>query len=121
MDEFIIDSTQYQKDTEYIDGRYESVKSLFFLIKLEAPRGTRGNINSSPPWQNGLRFADDILRCIFVNEKFRILMKLLLKFVPMGPFDSNPALVQIMAWHRIGDTPLSEPMLTRITDPYMRH
>ena len=26
-----------------------------------------------------------------------------------------------MAWHRIGDKPLSEPMLTRFNDPYMRH
>ena len=26
-----------------------------------------------------------------------------------------------MAWHRIGDKPLSEPMLTRFFDAYMRH
>ena len=26
-----------------------------------------------------------------------------------------------MAWHQIGDKPLSEPMLTWITDAYMRH
>ena len=26
-----------------------------------------------------------------------------------------------MAWYRIGDTPLSEPILTRFTDGYMRH
>ena len=26
-----------------------------------------------------------------------------------------------MAWHRIGDKPLSEPMLTRFVDAYMRH
>ena len=26
-----------------------------------------------------------------------------------------------MAWHRIGDKPLSEPMLTQFTDVYMRH
>ena len=26
-----------------------------------------------------------------------------------------------MAWHRIGDKPLSEPMLTWYTDAYMRH
>ena len=32
----------------------------------------------------------------------------LLKFVPKGPTDINPALVSIMAWHRMGDKPLSE-------------
>ena len=26
-----------------------------------------------------------------------------------------------MAWRRIGDKPLSEPMLTQFTDAYMRH
>ena len=44
-----------------------------------------------------------------------------LTFVPKGPIDINPALVQIMAWRRIGDKPLSGPMLTRFTDTFMRH
>ena len=48
-----------------------------------------------------------------VNAKFCILNKISLKFVLKGPVDNNPALVYIMAWHRIGDKPLSEPMLTR--------
>ena len=34
-------------------------------------------------------------------------------FFPKGPIDNKLALVQIMAWHGIGDKPLSEPMLTR--------
>ena len=38
-------------------------------------------------------FADDIFRCIFVNEKFCILIKISLKFVLEGPIDDNPALV----------------------------
>ena len=60
------------------------------------------------PGQNGRHFADDISRCIFVNEKFCILIKISLKFVPKGPINNNPALVQIMAWHRTGNKPLSE-------------
>ena len=40
-----------------------------------------------------------------------ILIKISLKFVPKGPINNIPALVQIMAWHRQGDKPLSEPML----------
>ena len=50
-------------------------------------------INSSPPGQNGRHFADDIFRCILVNEKFCILIKILLKFVPKGPTDDNPVLI----------------------------
>ena len=50
-------------------------------------------LNPSPPGQNGRHFADDIFICIFVNEKFGILIKISLKFVPRGPVDNNPALV----------------------------
>ena len=78
------------------------------------------HVNSSPPAQNGRRFADDIFRCIFLNEKFCILVKISLKLVPKGPIDNEPALVQIMAWRRIAGKPLSEPMLAWITDAYMR-
>ena len=42
-----------------------------------------------PPGQNGRQFTHDI----FVNEKFCILIKISLKFVPKAPIDSNPALV----------------------------
>ena len=50
-------------------------------------------INSSPPGQNGGHFAEDIFSCIFLNEKFCILIKISVKFVPKGPIDNNPALV----------------------------
>ena len=42
-------------------------------------------------------------------------------FVPKGPIDNKWALVQVMAWRRIGDKPLPEPMLIQFTDTYMRH
>ena len=34
-----------------------------------------------------------IFRCIFMNEKFFIFIKISLKFVPKGHIDNNPALV----------------------------
>ena len=37
--------------------------------------------------------ADDIFRCIFMNEKFCILIEISLKFVPKGLIDNIPALV----------------------------
>ena len=66
-------------------------------------------------------FADDIFKCIFVNEKFCILIKISLKFVPKSLIDNKAALVQVMAWRRAGDKPLPEPMLTEFTEAYMRH
>ena len=65
--------------------------------------------------------ADDNFRCIFLNENDRIPIRISLKFVPRSPIDNKPALVQVMAWRRIGDKPLPEPMLTQFTDVYMRH
>ena len=64
-----------------------------------------------PTRQSDCHFADDIFRCIFVNDKFCILMKISLKFIHKGPTDNNPALVQIMGWHRAGDKPLYASMM----------
>ena len=43
-----------------------------------------------------------------------ILIKFSMKFVPKGPINNIPALVQIMAWRRPGDKPLSEPLMARL-------
>ena len=73
------------------------------------------------PRQYGRRFTNDVFKCLFLNEKFGILIQISLQFVPNGPINNIPALVQIMAWRLPGDKPLSEPMLTQFTDAYMRH
>ena len=72
---------------------------------------TEGAINTLRPRQDGRHFPDDILKWIFLNENLLISIKISLKFVPMGPISNIPALVQIMAWRRPGDKPLSEPMM----------
>ena len=43
-----------------------------FLQRHWAKTKNLGFFNSSPPGQNGCHFADNIFRCIFVNEKFCI-------------------------------------------------
>ena len=70
--------------------------------------------NTLRPRQNGRHFTDDTFRRIFLNETFRISIEISLKFVPMGPINNITALVQIMAWRRSGDKPLSEPMMVRL-------
>ena len=52
-----------------------------------------------------------MFKCIFFNENVWFPIKISLKFVPKGPINNIPALVQIMAWRRPGDKPLSEPMM----------
>ena len=68
-------------------------------------------VNTLRPRQNGHHFANDIFKCIFLNENVWISRKISLKFVPKVRINNNPALVQIMAWRRPGDKPLSEPMM----------
>ena len=71
-------------------------------------------LNSLRPRQNGRRFADDTFKRIFWNENVRILIKISLKFVPKGPINNNPVLIEIMAWCRSGDKPLSQPMMVSL-------
>ena len=49
-----------------------------------------------------------------MHENIRISIKISLKFVPNVPISIIPALVQIMAWRRPGDKPLSEPIMVRL-------
>ena len=72
------------------------------------------DVNTLRPIQNGRHFADDIFNCIFSNENAWISINISLKFVPRGQIDNIPSLVQIMAWRRPGDKPLSEPMMVSL-------
>ena len=82
-----------------------------FLYNIFTPHCS---LNTLRPRQNGRHFPDDIYKCIFLNENVWISIKISLQFVPMGPINNIPALVQIMAWRRSGDKPLSEPMMVRL-------
>ena len=70
--------------------------------------------NTLRPRQNGHHFPDDTFKRIFLNENIRISTQISLKFVPKGPINNVRALVQIMAWRRPGDKPLSEPMIVSL-------
>ena len=71
-------------------------------------------INTLRPRRNEQHFADDIFKRIFFDENVWISITIPLKFVPKGPINNIPALVQIMAWRRSGDKPLSEPMMVSL-------
>ena len=67
--------------------------------------------NTLWPRRNGRHFPDNIFKCISLNENVWISINISLQFVPKGPINNIPALVQIMAWRRAGANPLSEPMM----------
>ena len=68
-----------------------------------------GCINTLRPRQNGRHFPDDIFKLIFLNQMFELRLTF-----HKGPINNIPALVQIMAWRRPGDKPLSEIMLASL-------
>ena len=87
--------------------------SLFYFVSHFT------EFNTLRPRQNGRNFPDHIFKPIFLNENVWIVIKISMKFVPKDPINNIPALVQIMAWHLIGNKPLSEPMMAYLTDVYM--
>ena len=95
----------------YIPAIIHTVRALLCLVGAsDWPR----SVNTLRPKQNGSHFPDDSLKCIFLNENIWISIEISLTFVPKGPINSIPALVRIMAWHRPGTWPLSEPMTVRL-------
>ena len=95
-----------------VDNKFAQVQiMLYFFFAVQAISHC---LNSLRPRQNGRNFADDTFKCFFFNEKVWISIKSSLKFVPKGPINNIPALLQIMAWRQPGDKPLSEPMMVSL-------
>ena len=72
------------------------------------------NIKTLRSRQNGHHLPDDIFKSIFLNENVWIAIKISLKFVPEGPINNIPALVQIMTWCHSGNKPLFKPMVVSL-------
>ena len=102
-----------------IVSRWRTEASITVVICSLLP--ARYQLTHLPLDTMGAILADDIFKCIFLNENVRISIQISLKFVPNGPIDNNSALVQVMAWRRTGDKRLPEAMLIQFIDAYMRH
>ena len=59
-------------------------------------------------------FQTFFFKCISLNENEWISPRISLKFVPKVRINNIPALVQIMAWRRLGDKPLSGPTMVSL-------
>ena len=104
-----------------LDRMSSKTKSLFWRLYIhlydyasKQPNVTQWLIYTLRPRRNEQHFADDIFKRIFFKENVWISIKISLKFVPKGPINNIPALVQIMAWRRSGDKSLSEPMMVSL-------
>ena len=100
--------------TTLISSKYvlilNNYKMIFILI---THRG------ATQAGQNGRHFVDGIFRCIFVNEEFWL--KFHWSLFPMVQLIIKQHWLRKMAWRRISDKPLSEPMLIQFTDSHMLH
>ena len=67
--------------------------------------------NTLRPRRNGRCFPHAIFKYVFLNENVWISIKISLKFVRTRSINNILVLVQIMAWHRPGDKPLSETIM----------
>ena len=74
--------------------------SLSYLIWYMGPAFERVR-----PRRKRHHFADNISKCIFLNENVLIFIEISLKFIPKSPINHIPALVQIMAWRQPVDKP----------------
>ena len=76
-------------------------------------------------WVSGL--DQDVISVICARLRYiifnlYILIHISLNFLPKTPTDNiKSSFVQIMAWHRSDDTPLSKSMMEYFTDAHMRH
>ena len=96
--------------SKHIWAHHWTLRKFIFVCQL-TNMSHAWSVNSLRPRQNGRLFADNTFKRIFLNENIRISIEISLKFVPKGPINNIPALVQIMAWRRSGGKPLSEPMM----------
>ena len=114
-------SQVYCNITNYLTMTVGSTSDSEFL-KISHTLSMSSQASSVVPIMSILRHwgqeeIDAFLQMIFSNafswmkENAWISIKISQKFVPKVQINNIPALVQIMAWHRPGDKPLSEPMM----------
>ena len=86
---------------------------LKYRLDLIGTRNHGCQFNALRLRQNS-HFPDDTLKWIFLNENVWISVAFSLKFVPKGPINNIPELVQLMAWCWPGNNPLCEPMMVSL-------
>ena len=76
-----IENSVYFGDGDGVNSNSDSSYIFVFLANdlcCYNPTMNKSYLNSSPPGQNGCHFADNILKCIFMNEKFCNLIRFFL-------------------------------------------
>ena len=101
----------------YIDGLVQERRNssaFAMVLRLSCTKPAIWNHTSTHWWRDkkdSIFFSDDIFRFILLHENCCILIQISQEYIPNGPIDNEPALVQIMSWRQIGARPSSEPVV----------
>ena len=109
------------KNYGYVPPTSFQSKICDLAVKQQSPSQMQSILTHLPPGQNSRHFRRRHFKCIFLYKNDRIPIWISMKFVPRCPIDNITAFVQLMAWRRPGDKPITEPMLTHFIDAYMGH
>ena len=88
-----------------------SFERLYYDIQRVDKSLSVYNVDNIPTEIKWPPFRRRSFQMYFSNENIWILINISLKFVPSGRIKNIPALVPILAWRRLGNKPLSEPMI----------
>ena len=88
-----------------------SCTNIFHGRSLYIFYSTCSQLTKFRPIQNDRHIADDIFNDIFLDENCINSDVNFIDVVPKGPINIILPLVQIMAWRRRGDKPLSGPVM----------
>ena len=91
---------------------YKSLDNITFDLAVKNLMHINGSLGGVFIYRCASRYRHRLvvfLNFIFLNENLRLLIWTLLK--PTSLNDNKPALIQVMAWRRRGDKPLSESMM----------
>ena len=117
VDDFHITVHHWPLNAFHFDAVSKHISCTQETVRFPARRANNADslfmscLNTLRPRQNGRHFPDDIFKWIFLNENVWISINISLKFVARGAINNSPTLVQVMAWRRPGDKPLSELMM----------
>ena len=96
----------------FFELRSHDNKSLGYCCRNSINRDQ--SFNTLRPRQDGRHFPDTFSNAFSWIKMLKFPLTFTAVFSPKGPINNIPALVQIMAWRRPGDKPLSEPVMASL-------
>ena len=89
-------------------------RGMWSYLLWSCDQNLNWHIEAETKWPPFHRWHFQTHSLVMKRIEFQLKFHLPGKFVPKGPINNTPALVQIMAWHWPGNKPLSEPNLVRL-------